>query len=118
MESLAEEFESWADVPDWEFCARMAHQNIEVRGTGGGMFRKMYAQYLRQAEAIITPLQEAKLAETMDEIAGEWTALAGILQRIAAERNAALYKEASRAVRRLAPREENFWGRVLRILGL
>ncbi len=117
MESVAEEFESWADLPDWEFCARMAYQNIEVRGTGGGMFRKMYAQYLQEAEALIAPLQGAKLAETMDEIAAEWSGLASILQRIAVERNAALYKEASRALRRLALREENFWGRVLNIVG-
>ncbi len=114
MEALAEEFESWADLPDGEWCARIAYQNIEVRGTGGGMFRKMYARYLREASARLPALREARLAETMEEIAGEWSELAGILQRIAAERNAALYKAASRAIRRLALREENFWGRVLR----
>ncbi len=90
------------------------------------MFRKMYAQYLREvedaatfagAEAFMAPLREAKLAETMEEIAGEWAGLAGILQQIAAERNAALFKAASRAMRRLAMREENFWGRVLNVIG-
>lgn len=117
MESLAEEFESWGELPDWDRCARGAYQNIEVRGTGGGFFRKVYAQYLREAEALVEPLREAKLSETLDEIAGEWSVLGGILYKIAAEKDRALLSDASRAVRRLAAREENFWGRVIRILG-
>lgn len=115
MESLAEDFENWGAAPDWELCARFAYQNIEVRGTGGGFFRKMYVQFLREAEAVDMRLQEAKLADAMEEIADEWTALGVILQQIATGQDRMLFKDASRAIRRLAMREENFWGRVLNL---
>ena len=113
METLSEDFENWGAAPDWELCARFAYQNIEVRGTGGGFFRKMYAQFLRGAETLVDSLRVAKLADAMDEIANDWSALASILQRIATEKDRALFQDASRAVRRLAMMEESFWGRVL-----
>jgi hypothetical protein len=113
METLFEDFEQWGSAPDWGICARFGYQNIEVRGTGGGFFRKLYAQFLRQAEQLDGDLRAAHLAETMEEIASEWTALGSILQRVAKEKDPALFKDASHATRRLAMREENFWGRVL-----
>ena len=45
MEWLANDFETWSDAPDWDWCARFAYQVMERRGTTGGLFRKMYAQY-------------------------------------------------------------------------
>ena len=117
MELLAEDFENWGDAPDWKRCAKFGYQIIEVRGTGGGCFRKMYADFLRGAEALDERLRAAKLAETMDSIAQEWTEFARLLQRIAEEQDRAAFAEASRAIRRLAMREENFWGRVLDTVG-
>ncbi len=115
MESLAEDFENWGAAPDWVLAARFAYQNIAVRGTGGGFFRKMYAQFLREAEDVDTRLRDAKLADAMEEIAGEWTTLGGILQEIAEEQDPGRFQDAARAIRRLAMREESFWGRVLNL---
>ncbi len=111
METLAEDFENWGAFPDWEFCARFAYQIIEVRGTGGSFFRKLYAQFLREAEAVLHMPAVATLAEAMDEIAVQWSALGAILQRAAAERDRSLFRDASRTVRRLATMEETFWGK-------
>lgn len=115
MESLAEDLSRWGDLPDWDACARLAYQNIEVRGTGGGMFRKLYAEYLQQVEPLDKELEEAGLAVLMGEIAEEWSALGGIFQRITVERDRSIFREAGHAARRLAMREEFFWGRVLKI---
>jgi hypothetical protein len=117
MELLAEDFENWGDAPDWRWCAKFGYQIIEVRGTGGGLFRKMYAQFLREADELDERLRAAKLAETMDSIANEWSEFARLLQRIAAEQDRAAFADASRAIRRLAMREENFWGKVLDTVG-
>ncbi len=117
METLAEDFENWTDVPDWVLCAKFAYQNIEVRGTGGGFFRKMYAQFLREAETIDKRLRGVGLAETMEQIADEWSAFGKLLRRIAAGQDRAAYAQASRAMRRLAMREENFWGKVIDTVG-
>ena len=116
MEMLAEDFESWGEYPDWAFCVRLAYQNIEVRGTGGGMFRRIYVQFLQEAASLDKQLEQAQLATNMQEIADEWTGLAVLLQRASAEKERKVLAEASRAIRRLAMREENFWGRVLDLL--
>ncbi len=126
MELLAEDFENWADAPDWTLCSKFGYQNVEVRGTGGGFFRKMYAQFLREVEdpakfawveTMNERLRAAQLAETMEQIADEWSAFGRLLQRIAAEQDRAAFADASRAMRRLAMREENFWGKVLDTVG-
>ena len=117
METLAEDFENWADAPDAALCARFAYQNVEVRGTGGGFFRKMYAQFLREAEPLDERLRAANLAETLEQIADEWSAFGRLAQRLATEPDRAAFGDASRAMRRLAMREENFWGKVLDTVG-
>ena len=117
MELLAEDFENWADAPDWALCSKFGYQNVEVRGTGGGFFRKMYAQFLREVEAMDERLCAAQLAETMEQIADEWSAFGRLLRRIAMEQDRAMFADASRAIRRLAMREENFWGKVLDTVG-
>ncbi len=113
METLAEDFESWGEASDWEWCARFAYQIIEKRGTGGGAFRTLYAAFLREAQARDELLRGAHLAETMTEIADEWSAFAALLKRISEEKHRAGFADASKAIRRLALREENFWGRVM-----
>ncbi len=113
MEMLAEEFADWGDAPDWAWCARFGYQIIERRGTGGGFFRKMYADYMRQVERLDAELRAANLSATMDEIAGEWTGLALQLKRVSEEKDRALFRDAARMIRRIAFREENFWGRVM-----
>ena len=40
---------SWKERPDADRCFRLAAQVIEQRGTGGGLFRRMYAQFLEEA---------------------------------------------------------------------
>ena len=49
LRALAEELPDWSGRPDADRCFRLAAQVIEQRGTGGGLFRRMYAQFLEEA---------------------------------------------------------------------
>ena len=118
MRWLAEDFSAWGDASDWEWCARLAYQLIEKRGTGGGMFRKMYAAYLREAEMLVPALRAARLAETLAEIADAWTGLAMILKRISEDKERAGFAEAGRALAQLGAREEDFWTTIKNLPGL
>ncbi len=109
MKTLADDLANWGDAPDWQFCARFGYQIVERRGTGGGAFCKMYADYLRETEAIAPDLRAAKLPNSMVKIADAWTAFALLLKRVSDEKNRALFAEARDALRDLAAREENFW---------
>jgi len=112
MKTLADDLVDWGDAADWQFCARFGYQIVERRGTGGGAFRKMYADYMREAEEIVPTLRAAKLADAMAELAEGWTAFARQLKRVADEKNRAGFDDAGDAVRRLATREESFWRKV------
>lgn len=112
MKTLADDLAHWGDAPDWEFCARFGYQIIERRGTGGGAFRKMYAEYLRAAAALIPEWRAARLAEAMAEIADAWTRLAMQLKRVAEEKERARFADAQAALRAVIAREELFWQRV------
>ena len=113
METLADDFVNWGDAPDWQFCARFGYQIVERRGTGGGAFRKMYSDYLREAEGIAPDLRAAQLPDAMMDLAEAWTAFALLLKRISDEKNRALFAEAGDALRDLATREEDFWRAIL-----
>ena len=113
MKTLGDDFATWDQSADWELCARFGYQNIDVRGTGGGFFRKMHAQFLREAESMDAINPSMKFADEMQEIATAWSAFGAILKQIAEEKNMALFANASNAIRQIAKREENFWGRVL-----
>jgi hypothetical protein len=117
MKTLADDLVNWGDAPDWQFCARFGYQIIERRGTGGGAFRKMYAEYLREAEAIAPDLRAAKLPEAMADIANAWTTFALLLKRVSDEPNRALFAETRVALRDLAAREEQFWRSAIRLTG-
>jgi hypothetical protein len=117
MKTLADDFVRWGDAPDWEWCARFAYQIIERRGTGGGAFRKMYATYLREAEAIVPALQSARLADEMETIAEAWTNLASILKRTSNEKDRRGLEQAGISIHRVAKLEEKFWERMKKIVG-
>jgi hypothetical protein len=112
MKTLADNLVNWGNAPDWQFCARFGYQIIERRGTGGSAFRKMYADYLREAEEIVPDLRAAQLPAAMADIADAWTAFALLLKRTSDEKNRALFAEAGNTLRDLATREENFWRRI------
>lgn len=109
MRTLADDLPNWRAAPDGAFCARFGYQIIERRGTGGGAFRKMYAAYLREADAHAPELGVARWADAMAEIADAWTEFALLLKRISDEPDAEGFARARDALHRLAQREEAFW---------
>lgn len=117
MRTLADDLPHWGDAPDWMWCARFGYQIIERRGTGGGAFRKMYAQYLREAEARMPSLQAEKLSEEMASIAQAWSDFALLLKRVSEEQNQRLFEDAGNALQQIANREERFWQRVQNWIG-
>jgi hypothetical protein len=88
---FADEFPRWQALPDWPRIERLAGQVVEVRGTGGGLFRRAYAQFLLDAG-------HPGLAAVCTEAAQAWTDLARHADadhaRACAEAEAALWTRA------------------------
>jgi hypothetical protein len=81
-----------AELPDWPeraqgeadrvWCFRFAYQLIERRGTGGGLFRTLYAAFLREAERRVPSLAGLGLAARMEALAAGWSRLAAGLREV------------------------------------
>ncbi len=78
LQTFARELPLWEKLPDWQRCTRMAAQVIEVRGNGGGLFRKLYARFLEEAAASGASYA-AHLVPHAKQAAAGWTALATAL---------------------------------------
>lgn len=93
IEQLAREFDEWRKAPDWERRARLAAQVIETRGCGGGLFRRMYARFLKQSLPALEPL--------CLRAADAWTAFATKLE--------------TRQIKACAEAERALWSRALEL---
>jgi hypothetical protein len=70
LRALAEELPAWRERPDADRCFRLAAQVIEQRGTGGGLFRRMYARFLEEAglsELVMPCLRSADAFSALSE---------------------------------------------------
>ncbi|WP_436902391.1 BtrH N-terminal domain-containing protein [Halovenus halobia] len=115
IEAFAEELPEFDDLPDPSWTIRFAYQNIERRGTGGGAFRRLFADFLETAAGSIG-LDSALPAEMVD-IADDWTELAGVLREAsetdsAADRQSLLW-EASEQVEAVGAREAVLYRSIL-----
>jgi len=66
----------WETTGDWRWTTRFAYQVIEKRGTGGGGFRQMYAEFLADASLTDKRIRSHQLPMLMGECAQQWTELA------------------------------------------
>lgn len=71
---------NWKDAPDWKWCARFGYQVIEKRGVGGGGFRWIYRDFLKEAEGIVPWLRELNLSMRMNHIGNKWNEIAFLLK--------------------------------------
>lgn len=66
----------WETTGDWRWTTRFAYQVIEKRGTGGGGFRQMYAEFLADASRNDKRIRSYRLPALMGECAKQWVELA------------------------------------------
>jgi Domain of unknown function (DUF4872)/Butirosin biosynthesis protein H, N-terminal len=109
MLAAANELPRWGEAEDWSWCARFGYQILEKRGTGGGNFRAMYADFLREAAPYCARIDELKLAEQMTAIAAEWTELAYLLREISDRTTPQDFDRAGNLMRRVAARESAYY---------
>lgn len=105
MEMLAEHLADFQTIPDWQMCLNDMREEITATGS---CYRRVYLEFLREIQ---TRLDTTTLVIELSEIADEWDALAA--QFTIAAYDAAQLERTSRMLRRIAFREEHFWGKVL-----
>jgi hypothetical protein len=77
------------DLPDWQtrddrrFLTKYASDCIEKFGTGGGNFRLMYAEFLREGRSVVPELVPEQAPGLAARAAAQWTELATHLAELA-----------------------------------
>lgn len=105
MEMFAEQLAEYDAIPDWRSCISDFRREIVETGS---CYRRVYLQFLLEVQALVGT---ERLCAELTEIANEWNGLAEEL-KFALEDTSRL-ERASRLLRRLAFREEHFWGNAL-----
>jgi hypothetical protein len=81
MHQLVAGAQEWRDSPDWSWSARFAYQGIEKRGTGGGGFRTLYAQFLEESRPFLPAIDRVRAVHRMRDSSTRWSAMAQDLKR-------------------------------------
>lgn len=114
LERFAAQLPSWAESADGPALARYTSACIEKFGTGGGMFRQLFASFLREAQRVIPQRVPAGLAELATASAERWTELAGELGTLAANGSAPAAFAAADSVKAILELERNLFETVAR----
>ena len=86
LQALMDDLPRWESLPDRQWAARFAYQVIEKRGTGGGGFRLIYADFLEEAARLVPEVEKLRLPERMRALGEAWTALALALREASEEK--------------------------------
>lgn len=115
MANAIREMPAWKDLKDFEWIARFSYQLIERRGTGGGAFRLMYADFLKEAEEILPEMKKYSLAERMRQVAQEWTEVSAILKEVSETKEVSLLEKAAGELEKVRAGEKGIFSDILNI---
>lgn len=79
------DIEGWHLLDDWRWTARFAYQVTEKRGTGGGAFRFLYADFLDESSRYLPQIKTYGLQEKMATVAKAWQEFSLSLKKVSEE---------------------------------
>ncbi|MFI6561201.1 BtrH N-terminal domain-containing protein [Streptomyces sp. NPDC050534] len=88
---------------------------MEDAGTGGGLFRAMWADFLAETAELTGNDAFQETSDAYREVAKKWTAVAGLLQEAGAESSRESLHSASKLVHEAAEEEQHLMGRLLEL---
>jgi len=111
LKETAQRIEQWQAAKDKSWCFRWAYQIIEKRGTGGGAFRKIYGEFLKEISQNYPASAKWIDYQEMQAMGEKWTELAMLLKQLSEQEklDQALLKKASKIFSELAEREQKFF---------
>jgi hypothetical protein len=112
LRAWRDELAAWPALHDWKWTARFAYQTILKRGTGGGGFRLMYADFLREVEPLVPRVRELGLAADMQVLGEAWDRLALALRDLSDQETPDVTRVAP-ALAEVADREESYHRKVV-----
>jgi hypothetical protein len=95
---FAEQLPDWSLRDDIEFLTSYTSRCIEKFGTGGGNFRSLYAEFLRDAHAAVPDLVDASAPGLAAQSSARWTELSLQLRELGETRTREVAERCGRTV--------------------
>ena len=95
MQQMAYSLPHWHEMDDWAWAARFGYQAIEKRGTGGGGFRHLYADFLHEAATYLPALINTNAAVRFHKLGIKWSEFAQRLKAVFVEQNPGHFEAAA-----------------------
>lgn len=111
--AFAEKLPSWRKAEDADFCYRFAYQVIEKRGTGGGAFRLIYADFLEEAKEVLPKVASLGLPAMVRSAGRSWSELAALLRELSESYSEAKIEEAQKLILAIEQKETTSCRKVL-----
>lgn len=119
LEGFAAALPGWPaatrDPDDLRRCLWSGYQMIERRGTGGGLFRALYARFLGEAEDVTPSLAPRGLRPAIRGIAAAWSEIADGLRRAVRAHATEVPRAVVACVARVAASERQFFECLARV---
>jgi len=111
---MRKEISGWPEIDDCRWIARFMYQVIERRGTGGGAFRLMYYDFLKESSKFIPEITEVGLDQLMLKAGLAWTDFA-ITLKAASEETRPVFTESINKLDALVKIETEYHNKAIRI---
>lgn len=116
IKAVAQELGAWKDVKDAAWCFRFSYQVIEKRGTGGGGFRRLYSEFLKECSEKLPELRGLSAERKMTESADMWTAVAEDMRLISDEQKPEYFANAKEKLMQIYKMEKSFFEELSQVI--
>jgi len=114
LKALPEKMNEWWPAENVKEIARFNADCIEKFGTGGGMFRNLYLEFLRWTNDKFAGVLAPNALDLAVESSASWTELAGILYQIAdGVEKSSTWDEAIGTIHRISDGEQAMFTAIL-----
>lgn len=110
---LAEEVEYWIDLPNYRFICSHVYSSIELIGTGGSGFRKLYTNFLGEINDYIYSFDANTYIEAMKEISRLYRNLAKCFYLESLGRSKSYIPKIKDCLYELEESETKFWESII-----
>lgn len=116
MKTLGNEIVDWVDIPEWRKLSNNVYRSLELIGTGGSGFRKLYADFIDEIINDMPFIEETGLQKRMETIILLYRRLSKQFYLAGSKGERTYLVEIQNILSYIYSHEDEFWSTILKRL--